>query len=148
LPDADAEHGRPVARPRRVCRGGRVPNRTAVVQLQRQGMQRIPPCGEALLRYASASIPIDTVGDWPVSDLEGVSPREGVIDARKVAGGVLLVIRAEDIRRTYSGLHAKVTVALAEVGSKSAPPILSDVMNIDKEDARHDFINKLYGIKG
>lgn len=83
-----------------------------------------------------------------MSDLEWVSPREGVIDARKVAGGVLLVIRAEDIRRTYSGLHAKVTVALAEVGSKSAPPILSDVMNIDKEDARHDFINKIYGIKG
>ena len=76
-------------------------------------------------------------------------PREGVIDARKMAGGVLLVIRAEDPRRTSTGMHAKVTVAIAQdEGAAKAIPITSDVLNTDKEEQRHSFINVLYGIKG
>ena len=77
------------------------------------------------------------------------SPREGAIDGRKMAGGVLLVIRAEDVRRTSTGMHAKVTVAIAQdEGAAKAIPITSDVLNTDKEEQRHSFINVLYGIKG
>jgi len=83
-----------------------------------------------------------------VSDFQWVSPREGVIDARRMAGGVLLVIRAEDARRTATGMHAKVTIALAEPGAKSATGVVSDVINMDKESYRHDFVNVLYGPEG
>lgn len=77
------------------------------------------------------------------------STKEGAIDARKLAGGVLLVIRAEDVRRTNTGMHAKVTVALADnEGATQAVPVVADVLNIDKESYRHDFINVLYGVKG
>jgi hypothetical protein len=80
-----------------------------------------------------------------LTDLEWKSPREGVINARKLAGGLLLVIQAEDVRRTATGQHAKVTVALAEAGASRATPIVSDVLNLDKESYRHDFVNVLYG---
>lgn len=80
---------------------------------------------------------------------EWKSPREGVIDARRMAGGVLLVIRAEDVRKTTSGMHAKVTVAIAKnEGAAKAVPVKSDVLNTDKEQYRHDLVNLLYGIKG
>ena len=55
------------------------------------------------------------------------------------------MIQAEDVRRTATGLHAKVTVALAEPGAPKATPIVSDVLNLDKESYRHDFVNVLYG---
>lgn len=55
------------------------------------------------------------------------------------------MIQADDVRRTATGLHAKVTVALAEPGASKATPIVSDVLNLDKESYRHDFVNVLYG---
>lgn len=74
------------------------------------------------------------------------STREGSIDARKIAGGVLLVIRAEDVRRTGTGLHAKVTIILANnEGATKGTKVTSDTLNLDKEAARHDFVTTLYG---
>lgn len=76
------------------------------------------------------------------------SPSEGVIDARREVGGVLLVIRAEDVRRTTTGLHAKITVALAEhLNSLKAAPVEGDVFNVQRSDDRHDFANRLYGTR-
>lgn len=75
-----------------------------------------------------------------------IAPREGVIDARKLAGGMVLVLRAQDERRTATGPHAKITVGLAnDEGAKQGVTILSDVFNTDKEDYRHNFVNILYG---
>jgi hypothetical protein len=74
------------------------------------------------------------------------SPDEGVIDARKEVAGRLLVIRAQDVKRTSYGLQAKVTIALASsANATSAQMITSDVLNLDKEDARHGLSNVLYG---
>lgn len=76
------------------------------------------------------------------------SPTEGVIDARKEVGGVMLVIRAEDVRRTATGLHAKVTIALAEhANATKAVPVEGDVFNVQRSDDRHDFSNRLYGTR-
>ena len=81
-----------------------------------------------------------------MTNFSWVAPREGVIDARKLAGGVVLVLRAQDERRTATGPHAKITVGLAnDEGSKQGVTILSDVFNTDKEDYRHNFVNILYG---
>jgi hypothetical protein len=80
-----------------------------------------------------------------LSDFDWKSPKEGVIFATRLAGGVRLVIQAENARKQATGLHAKLTVALAEVGAKAAKPIVSDTFNIDKESQRHDFVNVLYG---
>lgn len=55
------------------------------------------------------------------------------------------MIQAEDVRRTATGLHAKVTVALAETGAKTATRIKSDTLNLDKEEYRHKFVDMLYG---
>lgn len=76
---------------------------------------------------------------------EWKSPREGVVNARKLAGGVLLVIQAEDVRKTATGLHAKITVALAEPGARSAKPVESHTFNLDNAGYRNDFVNMLYG---
>jgi hypothetical protein len=74
------------------------------------------------------------------------SPREGVIDARYLAGGVLLVIRAEEARRTTTGLHAKVTIIFAEnEGATKGTKVTSDTFNLDKEAQRNDFVTVLYG---
>ena len=81
-----------------------------------------------------------------MSDFTWKSPKEGVIDARKLAGGVLLVLRAENVQRTRTGLHAKVTVAFADSeDATQATPVLSDTLNVDKESYRNDFVNVLYG---
>lgn len=80
-----------------------------------------------------------------MTDVEWKTPREGVVNARRLAGGLLLVIQAEDVRRTATGLHAKVTVALAETGAKTATRIKSDTLNLDKEEYRHKFVDMLYG---
>lgn len=55
------------------------------------------------------------------------------------------MIQAEDVRRTTTGLHAKLTVATAEVGASTAVRVKSDTLNLDKEDYRHNFVNMLYG---
>lgn len=74
------------------------------------------------------------------------SPREGVMDARKLAGGVLLVLRAEQIQKQRTGVHGKVTVALAaSENATSAQPVISDFFNLDKEAQRADFVTVLYG---
>ena len=80
-----------------------------------------------------------------MSVFEWKSPKDGVIYGKKLAGGVQLVIQAEDVRRTTTGLHAKVTVALAETGAQTAERIKADTLNLDKESYRHDFVNVLYG---
>lgn len=68
------------------------------------------------------------------------------MDARKFAGGVLLVLRAEQIQKQRTGVHAKVTVALAkDENAKSAPPVTGDFINLDKEAQRADFVTTLYG---
>lgn len=77
-----------------------------------------------------------------------VSPSDGVIDGRRLAGGVLLVIRASDTKRTATGLHAKLTIALAESESATqANPVTAHVFNLDNENYRHDFANALYGTR-
>jgi hypothetical protein len=83
-----------------------------------------------------------------LADFTWQSNKEGVILATKLAGGVRVVLQAENARRQSTGLHAKVTLALAEVDAKGARPIVSDTFNVDKESYRHDFVNILYGVKG
>lgn len=80
-----------------------------------------------------------------MSEWQWVSPREGVIDARRIVGGVLLILRADDVRRERTGLHAKITIGLAEADGKSARQVVSDTFNVGREKERHDFATVLYG---
>ena len=80
-----------------------------------------------------------------MSDVQWVSPREGVIDARMVVGGVLLILRAEEARRTTTGMHAKMTVGIAEADGSHPVQLVSDTFNTGREKERHDFTTVLYG---
>lgn len=67
--------------------------------------------------------------------------RTGISGTRAV-GSYTLTIRAEGLRQTYSGLHARLELWVGNVR------VHSDTFNVERDKDRHDFANRLYGVRG
>ncbi len=65
----------------------------------------------------------------------------GGLEARKVTDGGTVVFRAENIRKTRTGVHAKMTLAL------NGTPLSVDNFNVERDAERTKFVNKFYSRK-
>ena len=63
------------------------------------------------------------------------------IDATRVVGEVTVTLRAENIRKERTGIHAVVAFA---VGSTV---VHDDNFNLSRDSERHNYANRLYGTR-